>query len=373
MADYKVLILTAPSGHTTLAKAVQGFLEDLPGVNIKTIDLVADGPEWDLFRFFYRYTPFMMKVPFVITLHPDILHIIGKINIRRHKEKLEAMLEQENPDLVITTYHGYIPVIDQIRGRFRFKYINPISDPVSLHPILFSRTADYNIGFDENSQEYGRRLRIPPERVQPSGWFTGRQFFEKPSPASVRQKLGLVDRLTLLVCAGSEGNNAVVALLPALLLARHSRDFQVIFILGHNPALLTALRRYYRLAAWLNPHFPPVRLKGFTDKMADYIAASDVVIGKAGPNLIFETIASQKPFIAISHISGNEDGNLEMIRENDLGWVAENPFYAGRLIKKIIDNPALLDQKKSSLEKMASKCYQGGLFLRERVMEWNPS
>ena len=371
MDEYKVLILTAPSGHLTLAKAVQSFLEDLPRVSIKTVDLVGEEPEWSLFRFFYRYSPFMMKVPFVMTLNPNILQIVRKININRLKEKLESILQAEDPDLVITTYHGYIPIIDQVRGRFRFKYINPISDPVSFHPILFSRTADYNIGFSQNCQEYGLRLHIPRERVQPSGWFTGRQFFEKLSPSLARKKLGLADRLTLLVCAGSEGNNSILGLLPALLLARQAKDFQVIFIIGHNPSLLAAIRRYSRMAVWLNPYHPALALEGFTERMHEYIAASDVVIGKAGPNLIFETIASQKPFIAISHIGGNEDGNLEMIKENGLGWVAENPFLAGKLIKEIIANPGILGQKKSGLEKMSIKCYQGGLFLRERVMEWS--
>ena len=100
---------------------------------------------------------------------------------------------------------------------------------------------------------------------------------------------------------------------------------------------------------------------------------SDVVIGKAGPNLIFESAACQKPFVAISHISGNEDGNLGMIRDHNLGWVAENPFTAARLIKHIIADPGILEPKKHDLEQMSRKCYQGGMFLRERVLEWNKS
>jgi hypothetical protein len=124
---------------------------------------------------------------------------------------------------VITTYHGYIPILDQVRGRFRFKYINPISDPVSLHPILYSHTADYNIGFDEACRDFGGRMNIPPERIMPSGWFTSRRFFEQQPVASIRQELGLQDHLTLMVCAGSEGNQAVLSLLPVLLFTRHPR------------------------------------------------------------------------------------------------------------------------------------------------------
>ena len=371
MREYKVLILTAPSGHLTLARAVQSFLEDIPGISLQTIDLVGDQPEWDLFRFFYRYAPFLMKVPFVLTRNLRILQVIKNTNLRRYKEKLVAILEAEDPDLVITTYHGYIPILDQVRGRFRFKYINPISDPVRLHPILFSQAADYNIGFDAACQDFGQGLRIPPERIMPCGWFTSRRFFEEQPLARIRQELGLQDQLTLLVCAGSEGNNAVLGLLPVLFFTRHLRRFQVIFITGHNPPLVDAIRRYYQMATRLNPGRPVMVLKGFTERMHEYIAVADVVIGKAGPNLIFESVARRKPFVAIAHISGNEDGNLGMIKDYNLGWVAENPFTAGRLIKDIIADPRILQPKQAGLEAMSRKCDQGGIFLRERVLEWN--
>jgi hypothetical protein len=82
-------------------------------------------------------------------------------------------------------------------------------------------------------------------------------------------------------------------------------------------------------------------------------------------------VARRKPFVAISHISGNESGNLGMIKEFNLGWVAENPFTAGKLIKDIIADPGILQPKRDDLEKMSRKCYQGGMFLRERVLEWN--
>src|SRR5450759_3915894 len=101
MRDYKVLILTAPSGHLTLARAVQSFLEDIPGVSIRTIDLVGDKPEWDLFRFLYRYSPFLIKVPFVLTRNLSILQVIKNTNVRRYKDSLVAILEAEDPDLVI--------------------------------------------------------------------------------------------------------------------------------------------------------------------------------------------------------------------------------------------------------------------------------
>ena len=77
----------------------------------------------------------------------------------------------------------------------------------------------------------------------------------------------------------------------------------------------------------------------FTKELDKYIKISDLVIGKAGPNLLFETVAAKKPFMAVSHIHGQEDGNLEIIRNYKIGFVEENQIKAIKLIKSIINKP----------------------------------
>jgi len=374
MNEYKILILTAPSGHLTQARAVKSYLEDLPDVRIKTVDLAGQNLEWIGFRIMYRYLPFIMKIPFEVTKIPLVLRFVKSNNIKRLERKLPAVLAQEKPDLVITTYHGYIALLDRIKDGASFRFVNSITDPVGPHPIIFSQAADYNIGFDEACCQIGLRLGVPPEKMMPAGWFTSRSFFEPQPVDRIRQDLGLKDRLTLLVCAGSEGSNAILSLLPVLCFTRHHKPFQVIFVTGHNHALAGTIRNAYRMARRLNEAAPHIVIREYTDKMHELMAVSDVVIGKAGPNVIFESVARRKPFIAISHLSGNEGGNLAMIKEYNLGWVAENPFAAGRLIREIILNPGALAHKARDLEKMAARCYQSGQFLRAKVLEWkNPA
>ncbi len=52
------------------------------------------------------------------------------------------------------------------------------------------------------------------------------------------------------------------------------------------------------------------------------MAASDVVMGKAGPNVLFESVVLGKPFIATTHFPGQERGNLAFIERYGLGYVA---------------------------------------------------
>jgi UDP-N-acetylglucosamine:LPS N-acetylglucosamine transferase len=46
------------------------------------------------------------------------------------------------------------------------------------------------------------------------------------------------------------------------------------------------------------------------------------VMGKAGPNVMFEAVTLGKPFIATAYIPGQEELNLGFIRRHKLGWIA---------------------------------------------------
>jgi len=48
------------------------------------------------------------------------------------------------------------------------------------------------------------------------------------------------------------------------------------------------------------------------------MAQSDLVAGKAGPNILFEAVAAGKPFLTLTHVHGHESGNLEIIKESDV-------------------------------------------------------
>jgi len=77
----------------------------------------------------------------------------------------------------------------------------------------------------------------------------------------------------------------------------------------------------------------------FTKEIAPYMAAADVIMGKAGPNMLFEAVTLGKPFIATSYIPGQEEANLEFIRRYKLGWIALKTQQQQILLKKLLANP----------------------------------
>jgi 1,2-diacylglycerol 3-beta-galactosyltransferase len=87
----------------------------------------------------------------------------------------------------------------------------------------------------------------------------------------------------------------------------------------------------------------------FTREIAPLVAAADVVMGKAGPNALFEAVALGKPFVATAYIPGQEKGNLRFIREHQLGWVALRPEEQRALLVGLICAPAQLVAMRASV------------------------
>ena len=65
------------------------------------------------------------------------------------------------------------------------------------------------------------------------------------------------------------------------------------------------------------------------------MAAADVVMGKAGPNMLFESVMLGKPFIATAYIPGQEEANLEFIRQHQLGWVVLDSEKQRELVARL--------------------------------------
>ena len=75
------------------------------------------------------------------------------------------------------------------------------------------------------------------------------------------------------------------------------------------------------------------------------LTASDIVFGKAGPNFLFDVVARKKPMVAITHIGGQEDGNIEIIKKKGLGWVKEKPGQAADFLLEYLEDPKYYQRK----------------------------
>ena len=184
-------------------------------------------------------------------------------------------------------------------------------------PLTFATTRE--------SYEQALSVGFDPTRLHLVGWPVRRQFYHFDGSGRAETLSGLnlnPERFTIFMQGGGEGAARVgrtVENVKNILAAGH--DLQMILAAGTNQALLQ------RFKGVKNVYPLP-----FTTEIAPYMAAADVVMGKAGPNVVFEAVTLGKPFIATAYIPGQEKANLEFIQRYGLGWVALKPEKQKKLI-----------------------------------------
>jgi processive 1,2-diacylglycerol beta-glucosyltransferase len=260
-------------------------------------------------------------------------------------------VKKQRPKIIISTYFAFTFVLEKLSKKYHFTLINIIANPRSFHKLETSLSS-YNFVFDGRSEKRCCKFGVNKNLLVKSGWFVRDEFQKSENKEGARSSLGLNPKLfTISVIGGSEGTLNILKIIPAFFST--DKKIQVVFICGKNKSLHRSLLAFFKILE-LNKHRNTIfSIKGYTENTHKYIQASDLIIGKAGPNLLFETVATQTPFFAISHIAGTEDGNLEIIRNYKLGFVEENPMKATQLTQKIINNPKMLNWFQRPLIKTA--------------------
>ena len=148
------------------------------------------------------------------------------------------------------------------------------------------------------------------------------------------------NRLTIFLQGGGEGAAHIHRTLENILAARSLTDhIQVILAAGTNAALYASYTNAQNVA-----------VLPYTKHIAPIMAAADVIMGKAGPNILFESVTLGKPFIATTYIPGQEWANLSFIQRHNLGWVALQPEEQVALLTRLASAaPDQLREKESAI------------------------
>lgn len=343
----KILIFTTTEGHLSIAQAIEEALRKKFDVRL----ILIHEPLLVYYRFFYRLFPKLLFISYNASFFSIFQTLAAIATEHFHYSKIVTEIEAFKPDVVINTSQGFNSALKKAKAQFHFIFINVLHDPRTIFPTNLSAVADLNLSFDEKT------FYQEGTSVTPLGWFV-RGTFEKPyDKAAVRKSLGIQpDHLVLLITSGSEGSLSVIK----NIISFRNTDLQhVTFIIacGNNRILFKGVEALKMILKQRGSDSNIIGL-GFVENMDQYMQAADIVVGKAGPNTLFESVATLTPFFAISHIPGQEDGNLDIIHDYNLGYVEENPLKAQTLLRDIIEQPHQLNIFAVDLKKMAEYNHQ---------------
>jgi len=325
----KALIFTTSMGHFSLAKAVE---ERLKKAGWKTkIHFSRFGPELTSYRYLANFLSPIWRWWFKFSQSNFVIKISRFWLSWRKKEEIKKAINEFKPNLVVSTYFIYNWNLANLKDKFHYQFLNLVADPRTIHRATVSAKADFNLVYDQAAVELLKNWQIEEEKIVPIGWMVGEKFYRAD------RENGKDDFFSILVGAGSWGALSTLKVLPVFL--NLPQKTRLILVAGDNK-LLYQIYRLFKFGIERKILKPKQELAisvfKFSRKMDQLLRQVDLVIGKAGPNFLFEAVAAGKPFLAVSWVPGQEEGNLEIIEEKKLGWVVKDRRLLPDLLKKIM-------------------------------------
>lgn len=227
------------------------------------------------------------------------------------------LLKQHDPDVVLSVH----PLLNHIAYQAIRKSGRPralmtvITDLVDFHRGWTFSHADLVVAPTESARKVALRRRVPADRVKLLGLPVDLRF-RPPAPRekqALRRRFGLDEhRFTILMMGGAAGVGNLANQVREL--AEDAHPWQLIVVCGRNEKLR-------RRIAEMGLRTPSLVL-GFVDYMPELMRASDVVVTKAGPGAIAESLASGLPLVITSFLPGQESPNVDFVVKSGVGVFA---------------------------------------------------
>ena len=172
----------------------------------------------------------------------------------------------------------------------------------------------------EEAAHQAREIGLSPDRIAlVSGMVLHPRFYAQgrgAARATVRKELGVPEAaFATMLLFGGKGSAEIEPLARALVAADPA--MHVIAVCGDNPGLLARLQPLCEAARGR------LHALGFTDRIADYMAASDLLVTKPGPGSLAEAFHQGLPVV----VADNRDTipmerfNARFVAEKELGVV----------------------------------------------------
>lgn len=320
----RITILTANvgGGHRAASRSLAEAFDGKAHVaQVSLIDEHAPFPlnTWGAtYAPWVNYTPWLYRMVYRFGESRERVVATQKAVYPLLKKYVSTIIHPEETDLFISVHPLQIEIplwyMEEI-GR-RAPFMTVVTDPVTAPLAWFCPDVDLCVVATEPAYQTGLSCGFDSGRLKLIG-LPIRQAFGKMlghDKQDMRARLGLAPKKPLIMMSGGgAGIGRIVPMARALAkqLAQHERDVQVAVIAGRNKELYRRLKRQKWPVS--------VQVLGFVDNMAEWMAASDLLLTKAGPGMLAEAACLGVPVVITDFVPGQEIGNVSWVVKNGAG------------------------------------------------------
>ena len=219
---------------------------------------------------------------------------------------------KEHPaDLVVTVHPLATTVFLKALGKNPPPFITVVTDMVTTHALWYDQRSDLILVPTKTALNRAVEYAMDPARVRVVGQpVTLRYCAPAGDKKALRKKLGWEhDKTVILLIGGGEGMGPLGKTARAI--AASGLDVALAIVCGRNQRL----KKHLESLDWTIP----VHTYGFTRELPDFMRAADVLVTKAGPGTIAESLNAGLPMILYARLPGQEDGNVTFVVEEKVG------------------------------------------------------
>lgn len=357
----RVLLLSASSGagHVRAAQALEKAFAARGDCSVEHIDTIKYVSK--LFQRVYdktyiamvRRAPELMGVLYDRTdqpwNHPRRRLALDRLNA----QPMIRMLKRLQPDLCVATHFLPGEILAWLIGKKKLRARNAIVvTDYDVHALWLCRAVDrYYVALEE-AAEYMAAVGVPRETVRVMGIPVDPVFAKTVERAAARKRLHLdANAPIVLVSAGGEGVGPIEQLVRDLLAMK--QPWQIVAIAGKSEKMRRHLEDLSRTAGSLPGGSPRLCAVGFTTEMDQFMAAADLLAGKAGGLTTSEGLARALPMVLIEPIPGQEERNADHLLEAGAAIRCNNLPVAAWKVGALLDDPVRLRSMQEAARRMA--------------------
>ncbi|MBI3331202.1 MAG: glycosyltransferase, partial [Candidatus Omnitrophica bacterium] len=273
------------------------------------------------YLFLIRHAPWVWRISYDLLDWAPVYRLVQPFRRRwnlRICRPLTAWLQGIRPEVVVATH--FLPAdvcsAGKAAGWLTGALVVVVTD-IFPHRFWISAEPDAIVISTPGGRQVLSRRGVAPERIHVQGIPIARAF---AAPAGDRRALRerfkvAPDRLTVLVTSGGTtvGRFEEVVESLANLEAVLPQRLQLLVVCGQDG------RTRARLAERAGALAMPIRIFGFIDHMAELMAASDLIVAKAGGLTVSEALGSGVPIVLYHVIPGQERLNAQFVARHDSG------------------------------------------------------
>jgi 1,2-diacylglycerol 3-beta-galactosyltransferase len=246
---------------------------------------------------------------------------------------VRRIVKEHPADLIVTVHPLATTVFLKALGRHRPPFIIVVTDMVTTHALWYDQRADLILVPTEMARQRAISYEMSPGRVCVVGQPVAERYcVPVGDKETLRDRLGWEqDKNIILLVGGGEGMGPLGKTARAI--ANSRLDVSLAIVCGRNQRL----KQHLESLDWQ----VPAHIYGFTREMPDFMRAADVLVTKAGPGTIAESLNAHLPMILYARLPGQEDGNVAFVVEEKVGVWAPQPELVVQTLRQWVHNPEI--------------------------------